>query len=175
METDPQVLLDRAAGAILGVFIGDALGVGVHWQYDLEKLERERGYVTSYLDPLPGTFHSGTSDAPGKGQLKAGQLEQQGEITKLLLNSLADKHCLDQEDFHNRFEKEILLEESMDGTRKAGKYGWTDKTICDIYKAMRLVYSCDGFVSGKMRNVHFASFCNGCFDGFSYLHLTSLG
>ena len=27
METDPKVLVDRAAGAILGVFIGDALGV----------------------------------------------------------------------------------------------------------------------------------------------------
>eukprot|EP00435_Cladocopium_sp_Y103_P060548 s140_g22.t1 len=135
METDPEVLLDRAAGAILGVFIGDALGMGVHWQYDLDKLERERGFVTSYLDPLPGTFHSGTDDAPGKGQLKAGQLEQQGEVTKLLLNSLADKHCLDQDDFHDRFEKEILREETMDGTRKGGKYGWTDKTICDFYKA----------------------------------------
>lgn len=135
METDPEVLLDRAAGAILGVFIGDALGVGVHWQYDLDKLERERGYVTGYLDPLPGTFHSGTDDAPGKGQLKAGQLEQQGEVTKLLLKSLASKHCLDQNDFHDCFEKEILLEDSMDGTRKGGKYGWTDKTICDVYKA----------------------------------------
>ena len=27
MQTDPKVLVDRAAGAILGVFIGDALGV----------------------------------------------------------------------------------------------------------------------------------------------------
>ena len=135
METDPEVLLDRAAGAILGVFIGDALGVGVHWQYDLDKLEKERGYVTGYLDPLPGTFHSGTSDAPGKGQLKAGQLEQQGEVTKLLLSSLASQRCLDQSDFHDRFEKQILLEETMDGTRQGGKYGWTDKTICDFYKA----------------------------------------
>ncbi|CAE7333455.1 Notch3 [Symbiodinium sp. CCMP2456] len=140
MEIDPKVLVDRAAGAILGVFIGDALGVGVHWQYDLDKLEKDRGFVTGYLDPLPGSFHSGTSDAPGKGQLKAGQLEQQGEVTKLLLQSLASKGCLDQEDFHDRFEKEILREDTMDGTRQGGKYGWTDKTICDFYKA-RVVHN----------------------------------
>eukprot|EP00439_Symbiodinium_sp_Y106_P034122 s1001_g4.t1 len=140
MQTDPKVLVDRAAGAILGVFIGDALGVGVHWQYDLDKLEKDRGFVTNYLDPLPGSFHSGTSDAPGKGQLRAGQLEQQGEVTKLLLQSLASKGCLDQADFHDRFEKEILREDTMDGTRQGGKYGWTDKTICDFYKA-RVVHN----------------------------------
>ncbi|CAE7238049.1 FP2, partial [Symbiodinium sp. KB8] len=114
--------------------------VGVHWQYDLDQLEKDRGFVTGYLDPLPGSFHSGTSDAPGKGRLKAGQLEQQGEVTKLLLQSLASKGCLDQADFHDRFEKEILREDTMDGTRQGGKYGWTDKTICDFYKA-RVVHN----------------------------------
>ena len=35
------------------------------------------------------------------------------------------KGCLDQADFHDRFEKEILREDTMDGTRQGGKYGWT--------------------------------------------------
>lgn len=128
-------LKERIVGCILGVFIGDALGVGVHWQYDLDKLEKDRGYVTDYLDPLPGTFHSGTSDSPGgtNGSLKAGQLELQGDIALQLLESLSINGKLDQDDFHERFETQILREETMDGTRQGGKYGWTDKSICDLY------------------------------------------
>jgi ADP-ribosylglycohydrolase len=137
--TDPAVLTDRIVGSILGVFIGDALGVGVHWQYDLDKLERDRGFVTDYLDPLPGTFHSGTPDSPGgEGTLVAGQLEQQGAIDKLLLESLVEQQGLDQDDFFSRFEEEILLDPTMDGTRQGGKYGWTDKSICELY-ASRIV------------------------------------
>ncbi len=127
-------LIDRIVGCILGVFIGDALGVGVHWQYDLEKLEADRGFVTGYLDPLPGTYHSGTLDAPGRGKLRAGQLEQQGVIDKLLLETLADKKQLDIQDFLNRFEEVILNDPTMDGTREGGRYGWTDKSICEIYE-----------------------------------------
>lgn len=131
--TDFEELSDRIQGAILGVFIGDALGVGVHWQYDLAKLEADRGFVTNYLDPLPGTYHSGTTDAPGRGKLSAGQLEQQGVIDKLLLESLAENLALDQDDFFHRFETEILRDPSMDGTREGGRHGWTDKSICEIY------------------------------------------
>ncbi|MEX1326168.1 MAG: ADP-ribosylglycohydrolase family protein [Desulfobacterales bacterium] len=29
---------DRAVGAIMGTFVGDALGVGPHWYYDLDQL-----------------------------------------------------------------------------------------------------------------------------------------
>lgn len=132
--TDSEILKDRIQGAILGVFIGDALGVGVHWQYDLAKLEADRGYVTDYLDPLPGSYHSGTEDAPGRGKLTAGQLEQQGAIDKLLLESLAEKLQLDQNDFLDRFEKVILRDPAMDGTRQGGSHGWTDKSVCDIYE-----------------------------------------
>lgn len=136
MKVEDEVKFkDRVIGCIFGVFIGDALGVGVHWQYDLDKLESDRGYVRDYLDPLPGSYHSGTPEAPGRGKLVAGQLEQQGEIDKILLQSLAENKRLDQGDFHERFEKEILMEESMDGTRQGGKYGWTDKSICDLYKS----------------------------------------
>eukprot|EP00931_Biecheleriopsis_adriatica_P051069 TRINITY_DN29589_c0_g1_i1.p1 TRINITY_DN29589_c0_g1~~TRINITY_DN29589_c0_g1_i1.p1 ORF type:complete len:527 (+),score=79.79 TRINITY_DN29589_c0_g1_i1:53-1633(+) len=117
---------DRVAGAILGVIIGDALGMGVHWQYDLDKLEADRGYVTDYLTPLPGTYHA--------GKLRAGQLEGQGSIDKLLLQSLAEKGKLDQDDFLNRFEEVVLRDPTMDGTRSSGRYGWTDNVILEIWK-----------------------------------------
>ncbi|CAJ1959889.1 unnamed protein product [Cylindrotheca closterium] len=132
-SSDAEELKDRIQGAIIGVFIGDALGVGVHWQYDLAKLEADRGFVTDYLDPLPGSYHSGTENAPGRGKLKAGQLEQQGVIDKLLLESLAENLELNQNDFFDRFEKVILRDPAMDGTRQGGSHGWTDKSVCDIY------------------------------------------
>lgn len=43
---------DRAAGAIMGAFIGDALALGLHWYYDLVELRRDYGeWITDYTVP----------------------------------------------------------------------------------------------------------------------------
>jgi ADP-ribosyl-[dinitrogen reductase] hydrolase len=44
-------LQSRQKGAILGMFIGDALAMPVHWYYDRQALERDYGKVTGYLAP----------------------------------------------------------------------------------------------------------------------------
>ncbi len=41
----------RQKGAILGMFIGDALAMPVHWYYDRQALNRDYGHVTGYLAP----------------------------------------------------------------------------------------------------------------------------
>ncbi len=41
----------RKKGAILGMFIGDALAMPVHWYYDRQALYRDYGHVTSYQRP----------------------------------------------------------------------------------------------------------------------------
>jgi ADP-ribosylglycohydrolase len=42
---------DRAAGALWGLFIGDALAMPVHWYYDRHALRRDYGEVRDYLAP----------------------------------------------------------------------------------------------------------------------------
>ncbi len=42
---------DRAAGALYGMFIGDALAMPVHWYYDTNALIRDYGIVKDYLQP----------------------------------------------------------------------------------------------------------------------------
>jgi hypothetical protein len=34
---------DRAAGAVIGALVGDGLGLGPHWYYDLAELRRDYG------------------------------------------------------------------------------------------------------------------------------------
>lgn len=48
VSTDMQ---SRQKGAILGMFIGDALAMPVHWYYNRNYLERDYGRVSSYLAP----------------------------------------------------------------------------------------------------------------------------
>ncbi len=63
-------LADRAAGAVLGAFIGDALGLGPHWYYDLEELRREFGpWIDGYTAPRPGRYHEGCP--PGRSRRPA--------------------------------------------------------------------------------------------------------
>ena len=72
----PLSLKDRASGAVMGALIGDALGVGPHWYYDLEEMRRDYGdWIDGYTDPKPHRYHAG---------LKAGQLSQPGIILTML-------------------------------------------------------------------------------------------
>ena len=94
----PDITLqDRAAGAIMGAFVGDAMGLGPHWYYDLAELRRDYGpWITYYTDPKPGRYHAG---------LKAGQLSQAGFILKLLVRSLVEREGYDEEDFCRRLDR----------------------------------------------------------------------
>jgi ADP-ribosylglycohydrolase len=42
---------DRAAGAIYGMFIGDALSMPVHWYYNTNALKEDYGQVTDFMKP----------------------------------------------------------------------------------------------------------------------------
>ena len=115
---------DRAAGAIMGAFIGDALGLGPHWYYDLAELRRDYGeWITDYTDPKPGRYHEG---------LKAGQLSQAGFILALTLRSLVERGGYDEADFCRRMDEELFP--LLDGTPVNGPGGYTSQSIREAWR-----------------------------------------
>ena len=115
---------DRAAGAIMGAFIGDALGLGPHWYYDLAELRRDYGdWITGYTDPRPGRYHEG---------LTGGQLSQAGFILRLLLASLVERGGYDEADFCRRMDEELLP--LLDGTPVSGPGSYTSQSIRELWR-----------------------------------------
>ncbi len=116
-------LQDRAAGALMGAFIGEALGVGPHWYYDLGALHRDHGHwISDYTTPRPGRYHQG---------LQAGELSQPGFILRLTLNSLVECNGYDHIDFCRRLDQELFP--LLDGTPNAGPGGYTSQSIRDAW------------------------------------------
>ncbi len=115
---------DRAAGAIMGAFIGEAMGVGPHWYYDLDEMRRDYGeWITGYTEPRPGRYHSG---------LKAGQLSQPGYILELLLRSLVERGGYEEADFCRRMDEEFLP--LLDGTPVSGPGGYTSQSMRELWR-----------------------------------------
>jgi ADP-ribosylglycohydrolase len=115
---------DRAAGAVIGALIGDALGLGPHWYYDLGELRKDYGgWITRYTDPKPGRYHAG---------MKAGQLSQTGLILVMLLRSVVEKGEYQEADFTQRLDRELLP--FLDGTPMHGPGGYTNQSIREAYR-----------------------------------------
>ena len=115
---------NRAAGALLGAFIGDALALGPHWYYNLEEMRDDYGdWISDYTDPQPDRYHAG---------LKAGQLSQAGYLLKMLMTSLAECGDYDEEDFCSRMETELFP--LLDGTPASGPGGYTSQSIREAWR-----------------------------------------
>ncbi|MBX3630484.1 MAG: ADP-ribosylglycohydrolase family protein [Nitrosomonas sp.] len=115
---------DRAMGVIMGAFIGDALGLGPHWYYDLSGLRRDYGdWIAGYTDPKPDRYHAG---------LKAGQLSQAGFILKLMIRSLVDQGGYDAADFCRRMDEELFP--LLDGMPVSGPGGYTSQSIREAWR-----------------------------------------
>jgi ADP-ribosylglycohydrolase len=86
---------DRARGAVLGQFIGDAMALGSHWHYNL--LERTRLYpdgIEGFERPAPGHYHAGR---------EPGDPTHYGDAARLLLESLVADGGFDERRFGRRF------------------------------------------------------------------------
>lgn len=111
-------------GAIMGAFIGDALGVGPHWYYNLNELRYDYGdWIDDYTDPKPNRYHAGC---------KAGQLSQAGFILALTVRSLIDCGGYDRDDFCRRMDEELFP--LLDGTPVCGPGGYTSQSIREAWR-----------------------------------------
>ncbi len=117
-------LQDRAAGALLGAFIGDALGLGPHWYYNLNELRADYGeWIDGYTDPRPDRYHGG---------LRAGQLSQAGYILRMMASSLVECGGYDREDFCRRLDQQLFPQ--LDGTPVCGPGGYTSQSIREVWR-----------------------------------------
>ncbi len=115
---------DRAAGALLGAFIGDALALGPHWYYDLDDQRTDYGdWIDNYSDPKPGRYHAG---------LKAGQQSQAGYILTLTLRSLVENKGYSEEDFCRRLDEDLFPK--LDGSPVNGPGNYTSQSIREAWK-----------------------------------------
>lgn len=123
---------DRGKGAFIGALIGEALGVGPHWYYDLSKMKDAYGpWIDSYTEPKKGRYHEG---------LKAGELSQQGWLMKEMASYLVAHQGYDASSFCKMMDEHILPQ--LDGKAMGGKGGYTSQVMLNIYKK-RVVENAD--------------------------------
>jgi ADP-ribosyl-[dinitrogen reductase] hydrolase len=118
---------DRIKGTIIGTLVGDALGVGPHWYYDLKELEAAHGaWIDNYVAERPGRYHPG---------VQPGENSQTGQVFILLLESVAEWGGYDETDFTRRLDD---LLRTLDGTPQGGRY--TDSAMRSVWRARQAGY-----------------------------------
>ena len=117
-------LEDRAAGALIGAFIGDALALGPHWYYDLDELHADYGpWINDYTTPKAGRYHDG---------LKAGQPSQAGVLLRHTVRSLVERGGYDEADFCRRMDEDFFP--LIDGSPISGPGGYTSQSIREAWR-----------------------------------------
>lgn len=85
----------RARGAVMAQFVGDALCLGSHWYYNLA--DRRRIYpdgIQGFEAPIPGHYHAGR---------QPGDPTHYGDAAMVLLRSVAETGRAEPRDYGRRF------------------------------------------------------------------------
>ncbi|WBA87153.1 ADP-ribosylglycohydrolase family protein [Endozoicomonas sp. GU-1] len=140
--------LSRIKGGVAGLLIGDALGVGTHWYYDLDQLAQDYGpWIDTYQDPAVNGSHGFANISHFRYQqgVRAGDVSQTGQVIVLLLESLAHCDGLVLTDFLARLDDFFA---PLSGESFSGRY--TDELMVDLIRARRtgLHWGDPGIASG---------------------------
>lgn len=118
-------VIDRAQGAFIGALIGEALGVGPHWYYDLDELRNTFGeWIDDYTTPKKGRYHEG---------LEAGELSQQGWLVQSMAEYLVESKGYDKASFTQFMDDKVLPYVSDDPLKGIG--GYTSQMMRQVYHA----------------------------------------
>ncbi len=123
---------DRAMGAIMGNLIGEALGLGCHWYYDIAALRRDYGpWISGYTDQNPDRSDQFGDIARLRHEqgLRAGDVAQTGELVIMLLESLAECGAYDEADFTARLDRLLA---TLDGSNMSGRF--TNWFLRDVWQ-----------------------------------------
>ena len=116
---------ERAKGALMGAFIGEALGVGPHWYYDLEEMRAEYGdWIDDYTEPKADRYHGG---------LEAGEISQAGILLKMMVEHLIENNGYDQAAFCKMMDEDFLPK--ISGKAMAGPGGYTSQSMRHLWRA----------------------------------------
>jgi ADP-ribosylglycohydrolase len=115
---------DRAQGALVGAFIGEAQGGGPHWYYDLNELQSKYGaWIDDYTAPQSGRYHAG---------IKPGELSQQSWIIFETARFMSE-HAHDDHDSYFKMMDDVILPK-LDGTPMGGYGGYTSQVMRHLYQ-----------------------------------------
>ncbi|MEW6666196.1 MAG: ADP-ribosylglycohydrolase family protein [Thermodesulfobacteriota bacterium] len=123
---------DSILGAIVGVLIGDALGLGCHWYYEMDSFKADYGeWISYYTDSKPDRRDRFGHIAKYRYEtgLRKGDLSQTGQVALLLLESVAERGSYVDSDFTARLDS---LLNTLDGTPLSGRY--TDWAMRDVWR-----------------------------------------
>jgi ADP-ribosylglycohydrolase len=87
---------NRLDGMLLGAFVGDAMALGPHWIYDVNRIKAEFGEIHGITAPLPDSYH------PNK---HFGDFTHYGDLTLMLLEYMTDKDTFDLQSFQSHFQQ----------------------------------------------------------------------
>ena len=121
----PKTREDRALGALMGAYIGDALALGPHWYYDLDEMRSRYGdWIDGYTAPHDDHYHAG---------LAAGDGSQAAHLLTLMVESLIACDGYDEADFCRRLDVDFFP--LLDGEPMGGPGGYTSQSIRECWRA----------------------------------------
>ena len=126
----------RIMGAILGAFIGDALGVGCQWYYEPGALQKDFGpWIDDYVDPKVDSISQWgkvLAHRYNKG-VRAGDGSQTATFIEMLLESVAENEGYLRDDVTARIDRFLEGLDGEPGDPYAGL--WTEESVRVIRKA----------------------------------------